>query len=1173
MAKQYDGAVTLVTKLESRDLNSQMLRVVNQIKKTEKEIDSLNAKMAQLEKTNIPTEEYKSMQSELQKAEVYADKLYGKLRVMEKSGDTTSAGYRRLVEQIRIANQQIDNLRGGLSGLENAGKAFVPGNMTEEYQKAQKQVEKLNSSLEVSSKHLKEMYKKQMGVSKAFADIKKAATGISGVLRKINTAVNKVFSGIINQSKNTSKAINDARMSFVRMLAMSVAFSSVFRAISAISSGVGQGFTSLVAYSDSFAQSVQTLKNALATLGNSFAAAFAPIIQAAIPYLVELINWINRAISAIGQLFAYLTGKSTFLKATEVQAGYNDELEGTADAAKKAYGALAKFDDLDVLQKQDSSSGGGSGAGGASGGFEEVPIDDDIKGFGDKLKDIFSKIFAPLKEAWDREGQFVMDSWKYALDEVWKLVKDIGRDFLTVWNQEATIQMFADILHIIGDIGLIVGHLASNLRDAWNENNNGLRILENIRDIFAVIVYNIRQAADATVGWAENLNFRPILEAFAEFTGSLVPVVGTLTGIITDFYTQVLLPLGKWVIEGGLPQLLQILTDFNKKVNWAAIRQNLSDFWDKLEPFAETVGQGLIDFIKEVSDLVANFLNSETFENFLDHLAEWMDSVEPEDVTNAIKNLAGALITFKAALAVANGVVAVSKLVKFLKDLKGIGVVTAGITLVMTGFEAIKQWKEDIAYIKENGFFNWQENNRENGKFSPWNIYDEYTPREESYNPYEEVDSSWMDEWIQKFSEWQADNRAKRDAEEAEFEIWFTNLKESFSTTIGNIKDYWSQKFSEITTIVQEKLNIARETIGEILDTISQTFQNAWNFIKENAIAIWTAIQEWFSEFWTNFTEYWMQVWSDITTFLSETWTFIQETARTIWEAIKQFFIDTWTNIQQTAITIWESVKTFFQTTWQNIQTIATTIWNAIKQFFTTTWNAIKTAATTIWEAIKKFFIDTWNAIKQKATEIWNKVKDVFEEKFDLIKEKAEELMEKFDDFRDKVKEVFENVMHKIQDTISPVIDKIKNFIDVIKDAIQAVKDFFASGIEKISGAIGSVFGGGGGGSARAAVASYSAAPMSERIPALADGAVIRGGNPFLALLGDQPAGQTNVETPLATIEQAVRNVVGQRDTAATPLTININYDGETFARLSLNDILSEAARQGYDVDLLGWQG
>ena len=83
-----------------------------------------------------------------------------------------------------------------------------------------------------------------------------------------------------------------------------------------------------------------------------------------------------------------------------------------------------------------------------------------------KFKEILGKIFAPVKEAWDREGQFVMDSWKYALDEVWNLMKDIGRDFLTMWNQEATIQMFADILHIIGDIGQVVGNLAHNLDEA-----------------------------------------------------------------------------------------------------------------------------------------------------------------------------------------------------------------------------------------------------------------------------------------------------------------------------------------------------------------------------------------------------------------------------------------------------------------------------------------------------------------------------------------------------------------------------------------------------------------------------------------------------------------------------------------------------------------------------------
>ena len=90
-------------------------------------------------------------------------------------------------------------------------------------------------------------------------------------------------------------------------------------------------------------------------------------------------------------------------------------------------------------------------------------------------------------------------------------------------------------------------------------------------------------------------------------------------------------------------------------------------------------------------------------------------------------------------------------------------------------------------------------------------------------------------------------------------------------------------------------------------------------------------------------------------------------------------------------------------------------------------------------------------------------------------------------------------------------------------------------------------------------------------VPHLASGAVIRGGSPFLALLGDQRAGQTNVEAPIGTIEDALRNVMNERDEVRS-VTVNLNYDGETFARLSLNDIFSEAARQGYDVDLLGWQ-
>lgn len=75
-----------------------------------------------------------------------------------------------------------------------------------------------------------------------------------------------------------------------------------------------------------------------------------------------------------------------------------------------------------------------------------------------------------------------------------------------------------------------------------------------------------------------------------------------------------------------------------------------------------------------------------------------------------------------------------------------------------------------------------------------------------------------------------------------------------------------------------------------------------------------------------------------------------------------------------------------------------------------------------------------------------------------------------------------------------------------------------------------------------------------------------------MALLGDQPAGHTNIEAPLSTIEQAVENVMGRSGYGreSVPVTINLNYDGETFARLSISNILSELGRQGYNVDMLG---
>lgn len=67
--------------------------------------------------------------------------------------------------------------------------------------------------------------------------------------------------------------------------------------------------------------------------------------------------------------------------------------------------------------------------------------------------------------------------------------------------------------------------------------------------------------------------------------------------------------------------------------------------------------------------------------------------------------------------------------------------------------------------------------------------------------------------------------------------------------------------------------------------------------------------------------------------------------------------------------------------------------------------------------------------------------------------------------------------------------------------------------------------------------------PGIRSVPQLAQGAVIPPNAPFLAMLGDQRSG-TNVEAPLATIEQALRNVMAERGGEG----IKIEFVGELAA-------------------------
>lgn len=742
----YAASIRVGTKIETKQASTQLLSLENRLTKTKDKIMSLSDKMKELEQRKAPTKEYKELQTQLEAATKELGNLISRQNDLEAIGIKSGALWNEINEEIASAGIKVDEIKESMERLETAGKAFSLGSDSKEYETVSQQLKhaqndlvllqqkhdeaigKMESSEQRFGQNAVSTFKKiaesaKSAFGKAASFTRSALSKVSGTFQKIGNVAKGVFQRLHRDTRKQNSLFSTMKSRLGSIALSLLVFNWISKGFRAMIAGMKEGLQNLAQYSREYNAVMSDMVSALATLKNAFATAFAPIATIAIPYITQLINYLTAAVNKVAQFVSALTGKTTWIKAKKQTIDYAQSLNKVSKSAKEAYRSLASFDELNILSKNEVSESGSGGLD-PSDMFEEVPIDSKIKELSDKFRDILSKLFEPLKTAWDRQGKKVMDAWKYALKEISALVKSIGSDFLEVWTQEATVRIFEDILLILADIGLVIGNLAKRFREAWEENETGKRILENIRDLIGIIVKNMKEAADFTVDWSDKLDFSPLLESFEEFTRSLAGPVDFISGVLSDLYTQVLLPLAKWTIEKGLPEFLDILTDFNNKVNWDGLRQRLSQFWEHLEPFAETIGDGLLIFIRKLSDRLAEFVSSGAFESFLARLEEWMDEVEPEDVANAIERIAEVLIGLKLALlgfeAIKGVTVAFTAIRTFLELFgKGNGSVIAGemttaaggvsglatalgtLAAVATGFAIVEMLKEPLISLGE----------------------------------------------------------------------------------------------------------------------------------------------------------------------------------------------------------------------------------------------------------------------------------------------------------------------------------------------------------------------------------------------------------------------------------------------------------------------------------------
>lgn len=349
-------------------------------------ISALEEKLEQLGKARLPTEDYQWLQTEIAKAEKELDKLLNKEAMYEDMDvNKSSQKWKTLQYNIEQTKQKLDEYRAEATQMENDGSAYTSGADSAEYEQLSKSLDSVKSKLESMVQRV------ERGTS-AFAKFGSViGKGVVGGLEGMVSMLGKGAAAMLKLSLRAKKTHSTFNSGIGTLLRYGLGVRSLFALMNKLRSALVDGYKNLARYSSRTNAAISSLMSALTRLKNSFAAAFDPILRAAAPALVTLINLISNAVSKIGMLTAALTGAKTFTKATTIQEDYAKSLDKTSKSAKKAKAVLASFDELNILDDNSSDSTKDDGSVDPSKMFEQVPIDSAVLDFADKLKKAFEE--------------------------------------------------------------------------------------------------------------------------------------------------------------------------------------------------------------------------------------------------------------------------------------------------------------------------------------------------------------------------------------------------------------------------------------------------------------------------------------------------------------------------------------------------------------------------------------------------------------------------------------------------------------------------------------------------------------------------------------------------------------------------------------------------------------
>ena len=566
-------------------------------------ISALEEKLEQLGKARLPTEDYQWLQTEIAKAEKELDKLLNKEAMYEDMDvNKSSQKWKTLQYNIEQTKRKLEEYKADAAQMENDGSAYTSGADSAEY-------EQLSVSLDSVKSKLESMVQRVERGTSAFAKFGSIiGKGVVGGMKGMVSMLGKGAAAMLKLSLRAKKTHSTFSSGIGTLLRYGLGVRSLFALMNKLRSALVDGYKNLARYSSRTNAAISSLMSALTRLKNSFAAAFDPILRAAAPALVTLINLISNAISKIGMLTAALTGAKTYTKATTIQEDYAKSLDKTSQSAKKAKAALASFDELNILDDNSSDSTKDDGSVDPSKMFEQVPIDNAVLDFADKLKKAFEEA------NWKGLGELLGSKINELVDSVdwsgWgtKIGKGMNAAIQTLYYTVDTVDWV--------NIGK---HLAEAV--------NGIIDEVDWKIFGRLLAKKFTVALDVAGGFLKELDWTAVLQAF--------------TSGFSGFYNE----LQEWLESKDWHRIGEIITaklsDALRNGNVeGAVKSFFDAFTEAINSLADLMDG--IDFYQVAKDLVEMLIRAVSGVSW-DELTEALGRLIGESVDAVIQILAGSL--------------------------------------------------------------------------------------------------------------------------------------------------------------------------------------------------------------------------------------------------------------------------------------------------------------------------------------------------------------------------------------------------------------------------------------------------------------------------------------------------------------------------------------------------